>query len=122
MKPSAKQLRDKHQLTKEIESKITTANIGDISQVEQFFGVLWGHGKPEHELTSLEKEWRQVWEICRKTMLDNGGNQKRLVAQVFSKYTVDYNMQMIQVGSYDNDGRYQLVKHPIILEEQNEKK
>lgn len=114
--------KDRLILSKEIAKRMTTINIGDLSQVESFFGAIWGHGKNEDELTQLESEWRQVWELCRKAILDNGNNQIRLALNNLTNYDIFQNKKMINVGNYDSNGKYTLVPHPIVMEERNGKK
>ena len=119
MRENEAQLRDRYNLFKEISKKMTTTSIGDLAQVEAFFGVIWGHGKPDHTLTDIEKEWKQVWELCRKAMLDHGNKQIRLIQTLLNSYNVVKVPEVTNIGYYDKDGRYQLVKHPIILEDKN---
>jgi len=111
--------RDRIILSREISKRMTTINIGDLSQIEAFFGGIWGHGKDEDELTELEKEWRQIWELCRKAILDNGNNQIRLTLNTLTNYDIVQNKKVVAVGNYDANGKYKLVPHPFVVEENN---
>lgn len=110
------QIRDKGIFFKELSKKVTTVNIGAISQFETYFGILWGHGKYDHELTETEREWRDIWNDCRKMILDNGNSQLRLVQQLLNRYDLKSKPQVIEVGNMVN-GKYEVKKHPMILED-----
>lgn len=110
------QARDRNYLFKDVSTRLTTVNIGSLSQFEMFFGVLWGHGKQEHELNESEKEWRYIWTECRKAILDNGNAQLRMIQQIFSRYKVEQQKQTVEMGGYV-DNKYVPKKHPIIIKE-----
>lgn len=67
----------KKRLKKIIGKKIDTTMIYPLSQIESAFGHLWGHGKPDSELTSEEKVMHRKWQECRNNILNNGNQQKR---------------------------------------------
>ena len=113
-------MQDKEYLLKEIGSKLQTVNIGSISQFETYFGILWGHGKREEELNDSEREWRTIWQECRKNVLDNGNNQLRLLQQSMQWYNIARKNKTLNVGSYVN-GKYVMNRHPVIMEEKNGK-
>jgi hypothetical protein len=108
------QIRDKNYLFLELSKKVTTVNIGAIANFENYFGILWGHGKQEHELTEIEKEWKNIWLECRKAILDNGSSQIRLISQLLSGYEVEKVIKKIEIGKMEN-GQYVAVKHPMIV-------
>ncbi len=80
--------QSKEQLFTQIKKKLETSFIGALSHMENNFGSLWGHGLLEHELTEEQKEFRQMWEVCRSAILDNGNNQVRALQNELKQYTV----------------------------------
>lgn len=68
-----------------------TSFIGDLSQVEKFFGSLWGHGKHPRDCTERELAWREMYEQCREAILNNGNDQLRKFLAELQRYTVTYN-------------------------------
>jgi len=77
VKDSRYRERSKKRLANIITTKIRTAFIGAIAAVEEGFGFMWGHDKPESELTEDEKTMAEVWEAVRASILDNGNGQLR---------------------------------------------
>ncbi len=72
-------------------TKMRTVFIGALSAVEQSFGELWGHnGTPEQREAAREK-WKQIWETCRSSILNNGNAQLRAVESELAQYTVSWN-------------------------------
>lgn len=62
--------RSKEYISNKIKKDLLTIAIGNISKIEQEFGVLWGHGKQNADLSESERAWRLVWEAMREEMLD----------------------------------------------------
>ncbi len=81
----------KNQLHNQIKKKLETSFIGALSQVEMNFGDLWGHGLSEDELTSEQLAYRELWDICRSAILDNGNNQVRAIQNELKQYTVRWD-------------------------------
>jgi hypothetical protein len=69
----------------QLAQRVTTTLIGDIALIEQYFGVLWGHGKRDEERTDSELAWLAHWVECRRRLLDHGNDQKRLLEQELRK-------------------------------------
>lgn len=69
---------------------IRTAFIGAISQFEQSFGYLWGHGKKPEYLTENEKKFQKLWLQTRENILDSGNRQSRIINKEFEKFVVEY--------------------------------
>lgn len=69
--------KSKDRLKKIIDKKFLTTTIYPLSQFENAFGKLWGHGKPEGSLTQEEKTYRKLWNDCRNDILNNGNHQRR---------------------------------------------
>jgi hypothetical protein len=78
-------------LCKIIKTKCTTIFIGDLSQIEQNLGFLWGYGKNESELTEEELQMRAIWEKIRNAILNNGNNQIRALENELNQYSVNWN-------------------------------
>ena len=90
---SARNYQDasKKRLFRILEKKLQTSFIGALSQFENLFGKLWGHGKDEMECTADELEWRALWNLCRTEVLTNGNNQLRAVQAELAQYTITWN-------------------------------
>lgn len=73
-----------------VEKKSKTIMIGALARFEERFGVLWGHGKPEGELSEEEKAWRELWDVARTEVLNNGNNQIRAIKEEMGRYAVTY--------------------------------
>lgn len=73
----------KGDLEKEIAKKITTTMIGSISDIEEFFGVLWD-GQDSKEKVKM----RQLFEKLREKILDRGNNQIRSIKKVLDNYEI----------------------------------
>lgn len=87
----------KEKLIKNINKKFTTSNIGCVDSVEKFFGMVWGHGKPESEKTEQEKEWFKIWQDCRKEMMDKGNHERRSAQKELNQYNVSWNRYNIEL-------------------------
>src|SRR5687767_633905 len=69
--------RETKRLMDSIEKHFKTTFIGALNAVEKEFGLLWGAGLPESELSEDEYNWRKRWEIVRTNILNNGNNERR---------------------------------------------
>ncbi len=77
----------KKRLLGTIEKKFKTTIIGAIASVEAGFGELWGHGKPDVELTAKEKEFRDIWQEVRTEILNKGNNNLRGAQDEIAQYS-----------------------------------
>lgn len=77
-------------LQRVLTTKMRTTFIGALSAVEQAFGELWGHNAAGPR-DAKEEKWRQVWETCRGTILNNGNAQLRAIENELTQYTVGWN-------------------------------
>jgi hypothetical protein len=80
----------KRRLESIVQKKAQTIMIGALARFEERFGTLWGHGKPEGELTPEERVWRELWDVARTEVLNNGNNQIRAVKEELGRYSVNY--------------------------------
>lgn len=71
-------------------TKLKTTFIGALSKFEENFGFLWGFGSDE-QLTEKQKEFLELWEICRTDILNNGNNQRRALLNEIEQQTVSWN-------------------------------
>lgn len=71
-----------------LKKKLQTSFIGPLSQFENYFGELWGHGKDPSERTPEEQKWFETWEMVRTEVLNNGNNQLRAVQSELLQYTM----------------------------------
>lgn len=75
--------------------------IHSISQFENNFGHLWGHGKELADLTVDELDMRRKWEVIRKSILDTGHQQMRNLLTEYGLYDIvfrgyQYNFTPVQ--------------------------
>jgi hypothetical protein len=61
----------------QLRKKLQTSFIGAIAKFEETFGHLWRHGEHYDALTDREADFRDAWEECRHSVLNNGNNQIR---------------------------------------------
>lgn len=86
----------KEQLINTISKKFSTATIGPLSILEQYFGKLWGQGKPSHVLTDDELAWRAIKELVRTEVLNLGNNQKRAAVAAIHEYEVSWERYHVE--------------------------
>ena len=86
----------KNRLSNIIEVKIKTAFIGAISQFEENFGFLWGHGETD-ELEEDQKIMKEAWDRTRTSILNNGNNQIRAASNEIDLYTVNWERHTMQL-------------------------
>ena len=79
------------QLQRHIKKKIKTTMIGALAKFEEYFGHLWGHDKPDNEITDDQREMGDVWEEVRTEVLNNGNHQSRAAMEEIGQYTVKFN-------------------------------
>lgn len=80
----------KKRLLNTIEKKFKTTIIGAIASVEAGFGELWGHGKPEVELTEDERNFRAIWQEVRTEILNKGNNNLRGAQDEIAQYSTTW--------------------------------
>ncbi|NBQ17042.1 hypothetical protein EBU24_01875 [bacterium] len=81
----------KVRLQKIITTKLRTSFIGALSSFEQTFGDLWGYGINEADLTDKQRKWRELWDLCRTNVLNNGNHQIRSCENEIMQYIVYWN-------------------------------
>lgn len=85
----------KSRLKKIATQKIRTTMIGALSTIEKKFGFLWGldeNGRDKNgELTSEERELREIFDNIRSEILDLGNNQIRNLDTELNQYDVKWN-------------------------------
>lgn len=77
-------------LARIIEKKVKTIIFGGVACIEDYFGELWGHGRPLSSLTERQKKWREHWEICRTDILDYDHKQLRNILKELEEYKVTW--------------------------------
>jgi hypothetical protein len=81
----------KTRLQKIITTKLRTSFIGALSSFEQNFGEIWGYGISEADLTDKQRKWRELWDLCRTNVLNNGNHQIRSCENEIMQYIVYWN-------------------------------
>ena len=87
----------KRRLLNNIQKKFNTTIIGSLAVFEEFFGQLWGHGKPIEDLTWDEQEWRKIWASARSRILDNGNSNLRAAQNEIAQYTLHWDRYVVQM-------------------------
>ena len=87
----------KKRLLTNIEKKFKTTIIGALAVYEEYFGHLWGHGKPVEELTEEEKMWRKTWLEARSKILDNGNSNLRAAQSEIAQYTMTWDRYVTEL-------------------------
>ena len=54
-----------------------TVMFGAIARMEEHFGKFWGHGLTKDKCTENQLKIREIWEVCRKAILDHGNKEIR---------------------------------------------
>ncbi len=70
------------------EKKMKTTFIGCLDSVEKHLGFLWGHGRPDGDLTEEERDFRVAWDELREEILNKGNSQSRALQAEISEYEV----------------------------------
>jgi len=73
-----------------IRKDLMTTAIGNIAMMETAFGVLWGHGKTDAELTENERKWSARWQIIREDILDNVNKRIRNMEKELGKFEINF--------------------------------
>lgn len=74
-------------IKKEIKTRIMTAFIYSIAQMEDLFGELWKHNEEdESKLTEKDMYYDELYEKFRKRVLDNGNLQIRLAFRALDEF------------------------------------
>ena len=96
-------------LLKHAKKKIQTTMIGSLSDVESFFGFLWGFGTSDLELTEEQKHMKSIYEEVRAKILDRGNTQIRDLELEFINYEISRKKYFIKLPvakpkGEENDG------------------
>ena len=91
-------------LLKTAKKKVQTTMIGSLSDVEQFFGFLWGFGLHESELTEEQKHLKLIYEDVRAKILDRGNTQIRDLELEFLNYEIDRKKYYIELPVHKPEG------------------
>lgn len=96
-------------LLKHAKKKIQTTMIGSLSDVESFFGFLWGFGISDLELTEEQKHMKSIYEEVRAKILDRGNTQIRDLELEFINYEISRKKYYIKLPvakpkGEENDG------------------
>ena len=95
-------------LLKGAKKKIQTTMIGSLSDIEEFFGFLWGFGEAETDLSEDQKHMKCIYEDIRAKILDRGNTQIRDLELDFINYEVSRKKYYIELPAKprgeQNDG------------------
>lgn len=84
-------------LLKASKKKIQTTMIGSLSDLENFFGFLWGFGDNDLELSEEQKHMKEIYEEVRAKILDRGNTQIRELELEFINYEVNRKKYLIKL-------------------------
>lgn len=95
-----KWLKDSRKRLKDIaEKRLRSAGIGAVVSCEEQFGFLWGHDTPRHEVTEEQEEFRKIWNILRKEILDKAGDQLEFFNQELDRNTIHWDRYHMNVST-----------------------
>ena len=78
--------------------------IGSLSDIESFFGFLWGFGEPELQLSEEQKHMKEIFEEVRAKILDRGNTQMRELEIEFVNYEINRKKYFIKLPVEDPKG------------------
>ena len=81
----------KRKLEVNIRKKFQTTMIGALAKFEERFGHLWGHGINSEQLDDEQRRYREVWDVVRTEVLNNGNNQLRGANEEIARYNIVWN-------------------------------
>lgn len=84
-------------LMRHAKKKIQTTMIGSLSDVEEFFGFLWGFDVSEKDLTEEQKHMKEIYEEVRAKILDRGNTQIRDLELEFINYEISRKKYYIKL-------------------------
>lgn len=95
-------------LLRHAKKKIQTTMIGSLSDIENYFGFLWGFGDSS-ELSEEQKHMKEIFEEVRAKILDRGNTQIRDIELEFVNYEINRKKFFIKLPvanpeGDDNDG------------------
>jgi hypothetical protein len=77
---------------------MNTIMIGAISEIESYFGHLWGHHKKHNELNDIEKVYKEQWFQLRNMLLNRGNAIKRK-----TKTLIRSQLKTIKINANNNN-------------------
>lgn len=105
---SAREQRSKdvshESLLKQAKKKIQTTMIGSLSDIENYFGFLWGFGDNNTELSEEQKHMKEIFEEVRAKILDRGNTQIRDIELEFVNYEISRKKFYIKLPVADPKG------------------
>jgi len=84
-------------LLKYAKKKVQTTMIGSLSDIESFFGFLWGFGEPDPQLSEEQKHMKEIFEEVRAKILDRGNTQIRDLELEFVNYEINRKKYFIKL-------------------------
>jgi hypothetical protein len=91
-------------LLKNAKKKIQTTMIGSLSDIEEYFGFLWGFGEAEASLSEQQKQMKCIYEDIRAKILDRGNTQIRELELDFINYDVSRKKYFIELPAARQKG------------------
>lgn len=84
-------------LSKVAKKKIQTTMIGSLSDIENYFGFLWGFNETEGELSPEQKHIKEIYEEVRAKILDRGNTQIRELEIELTNYEISRKKYYIKL-------------------------
>lgn len=91
-------------LLKGAKKKIQTTMIGSLSDIENYFGFLWGFGDDNTELSQEQKHMKDIFEEVRAKILDRGNTQIRDLELEFVNYEISRKKFYIKLPVQNPEG------------------
>jgi hypothetical protein len=91
-------------LSQQIHTRITTAFIFAIAEMERLFGDLWAHNEEDdNKLSEQHLFYDKLYENFRKRVLDNGNYQIRELKKDLNNYYIKFDKFKFNVKQDDNN-------------------
>lgn len=81
---------DHPRLVDNLRKKLLTSGVGALATFEEFFGYLWGQGRPMEELAESERQFLELYQNVRDAVFDNVNAQIRGMNAELNLHSVEY--------------------------------
>lgn len=81
---------NKKGIINQINKRFQTTIIGALARMEDNFGYLWGHNS-DKPLTEKQKEFLDLWDYTRTSILNHGNHQMRNAVDDIIQYIEEEN-------------------------------
>jgi hypothetical protein len=87
----------REEFKKLFERKLLTLGIGLLSELENSFGELWGHGKTKLNLSEDERNFRNRWDEIRNNILDDVHEYIAILQREIERFDLNRRKYTIEI-------------------------